>query len=219
MLAHAKLPSYHTTGICTCEVSFSFGIIFAFFEREVAMKNQRQAIAERLKGLRDAFDLTREDVASKTGIDIDVYARYEDGSLDVPISTITILASLFGIDPSSILTGCDPHAKVMRVTRKGCGALVERGGVYQYEGLSVLFAGKKMEPFIVTIDPSQKKLNLNHHPGQEFNYMLSGSMSLTVDGQTAVLNEGDCVYFDASKPHGMVAEGDKPVKFLAIITA
>ena len=38
-----------------------------------------------------------------------------------------------------------------------------------------------------------------------------------VDGKEMVLEEGDSVYFDATKQHGMQALNDKKAKFLAII--
>ena len=37
----------------------------------------------------------------------------------------------------------------------------------------------------------------------------------TGSGKTMILEEGDSIYFDSSKPHGMLAVGDKPVRFLA----
>ena len=40
-------------------------------------------------------------------------------------------------------------------------------------------------------------------------------MELYIGGKTMILEEGDSIYFDATKPHGMLAVGDKPVKFLA----
>lgn len=181
------------------------------------MTNQIQEIAQRLRGLRDASDLGIDQVSERTGIPAEIYRQYEDGTLDVPMSTITILATLFGVDPSTILTGVDPHAKTARVTRKGCGAIVERGGYYRYEALSVLFAGKQFEPFIVTVDPAFRDLHLNSHAGQEFNYVISGTLRLSVDGQVFDLNEGDSIYFDSTRPHGMLALGGKPAKFLAII--
>ena len=45
--------------------------------------------------------------------------------------------------------------------------------------------------------------------------VLEGKMELYIGGKTMVLEEGDSIYFDSMKPHGMLAVGDKPVKFLA----
>ena len=183
------------------------------------MENQRQAVAQRIKGLRDASDLTVSDVAAKTGVEAETYARYETGAADVPMSYLSVLAALYKVEVTALLTGGEAHAKVFHVTRKGTGPVVARRNVYHYEALGALFAGKAMEPFVVSVEPSLTSLHLNSHPGQEFNYVLSGTLRLTVGDHTLVLSAGDSIYFDAATPHGMQAAGEAPATFLAVITA
>ena len=108
------------------------------------MNNQREAIAERIRGLRDASDVSEADVAQRTGITIETYRKYETGILDVPMSYITILAAFYHVDPTVILTGSDAHAKAFHLTRKGTGAIIERRNVYQYEALGTRFANRVM---------------------------------------------------------------------------
>jgi quercetin dioxygenase-like cupin family protein len=47
--------------------------------------------------------------------------------------------------------------------------------------------------------------------------VMEGRLLLNIDGKDIVLNEGDSLYFDSTKPHGMQALDGKTVKFLAII--
>ena len=42
-------------------------------------------------------------------------------------------------------------------------------------------------------------------------------MKLVIDGKELILEEGDSVYFDATKKHGMQALNGKNAKFLAVI--
>lgn len=183
------------------------------------MKNQRNGIAERVRGLRDASEVTPLEVAAKTGIPEEIYLKYEAGELDVPMSYITILASFYHVDPTQILTGGDAHAKSFHLTRKGTGPIIERRNEYHYEALGALFSGRAMDPYIVTVAPSLREFHLNRHPGQEFNYVISGKLRLVINGKEMVLEPGDSIYFDSMKPHGMRAEGNEPATFLAIITA
>jgi quercetin dioxygenase-like cupin family protein len=44
-----------------------------------------------------------------------------------------------------------------------------------------------------------------------------GSLLLEIDGKEIVLEEGDSIYFDATKPHGMKALNNEKARFLAII--
>lgn len=181
------------------------------------MNTQIKQIAERLRGLRDSLDMSVAQAAAKSGVTEAEFRTYESGESDIPISFICQVAQTFGVATTSLLSGDEPHAKAFFVTRKGTGASVERRKAYKYQTLASGFLHAGMEPFEVTVEPDGLPLSLNTHQGQEFNYVLEGSLLLHIAGSELTLNEGDCIYFDATMPHGMKAQGNKKVKFLAII--
>ena len=88
---------------------------------------------------------------------------------------------------------------------------------YKYRSLVSGFVDHKADVFIVTVEPKPNAHTIykNTHPGQEFNLVLEGRMEIYLSGKTIVLDEGDSIYFDSSQPHGMLAVGDKAVRFLA----
>lgn len=181
------------------------------------MNSQIKQIAQRLRGLRDALDLTLQEAAGKCNISEEEYAQYESGNSDIPMSFICQVAQTFDIETTALISGDEPHAKTYFVTRKGTGAGVERTKVYKYQALASGFRNVKAEPFEVTVEPNDLPIHLNTHPNQEFNFVLEGSLQLQIAGNDLILNEGDSIYFDASKPHGMKALNNKVVKFLAVI--
>ena len=184
------------------------------------MKNQRQEIALRIRGLREAADLTPAAAAKALDITPVDYARYEDGLADMPLGTLSRVAALFKMDASALLTGGDSHARVFSVTRRGAGPIVERRSAYHYESLGAGFSKRKMEPFLVTVEPKPgAKPHLNAHPGQEFDRVIKGRLKVVIDSHAVTLKAGDSIYFDSARPHGMLALGGKPALFLAIITA
>jgi quercetin dioxygenase-like cupin family protein len=65
--------------------------------------------------------------------------------------------------------------------------------------------------------PAKEEIHYYAHPGQEFNYVISGQLKILLDGKELLLNEGDSLYFDAGIKHAMRAGGKKPAKFLAIV--
>ena len=69
----------------------------------------------------------------------------------------------------------------------------------------------------MTAEPSDTVPSLHGHEGQEFNYMLSGSMMFYLGDTTFQLEEGDSVYFDSGIPHAFKALNNQPAKFLAIV--
>ena len=150
------------------------------------MSEEIRQIAERLVGLRDALDLRPEDIASTCNIDLETYLGYESGEKDIPVSFLHQIAKHYGVELPALMFGYEPN--------------------------------RKADPFMVTVEPSapEAPFTLNTHPGQEFNLVLEGSMHLRIGEKELVLNEGDSIIFDSTRPHGMKAI-DRQVKFLAII--
>ena len=95
---------------------------------------------------------------------------------------------------------------------------MERREDYKYQSLAHNFINKRVEPFLVTVEPKQSdKINYNYHSGQEFNYVIEGTLKVLINGYEIVLNEGDSLFFDSGEKHGMKALNNKTAKFLAVI--
>ena len=96
--------------------------------------------------------------------------------------------------------------------------IVERRRAYNYEAHAANFVNRKADPFVVIVEPKEDKtVAYNSHPGQEFNYLLSGRLKFFIGDSEMVLEPGDSIYFDSGKPHAMLAMDGKAAKFLAII--
>jgi quercetin dioxygenase-like cupin family protein len=181
------------------------------------MEDQLKQIGERLRGLRDVLDLTAEEVAETIGISVEKYEKIEAGELDITISNLMKIAHKYGVSTEELIFAESPHMKSYFVVRKGQGMSIERTKAYKYQSLVGGFVNHKADVFIVTVEPKPDAHTVykNSHAGQEFNLVLEGKMELYIGGKTIVLEEGDSIYFDSTKPHGMLAIGDKAVKFLA----
>lgn len=204
---------------CFSKKNEKYGIIITTEEGNKMIN--REEIAQRIAGARDAADLTVEEVAEKLGISVETYKAYEAGTMDVPLGDIPQLAALFNTDPFAIFTGINSHTKVYSVTRNGKGPVVERNSAYHYESLNAAFTGAKVMPYIVTVLPNSgnELIHLNSHPGEEFDRVIEGRLEMLVDGHSVILDVGDTIYFDATKMHGMRALDGKAAKFLAVITS
>lgn len=183
------------------------------------MKEKIQFIAERIKELREISGLSATSLAQELGISLDVIIQYESGTVDIPVGFLYKVAHKFGIELTAILTGENPRLHVYCVVRKDKGLSVERRKQYKYESLAANFINKKAEPFIVKIDPDMEStpVEFNSHPGQEFNYVLEGTMKFIIDTHEVVLNAGDSIYFDSAYKHALKTMNQTPVKMLAII--
>ena len=178
-----------------------------------------RGLRERLRGLRDALDLSVEEVASDCKLTVDEYRALESGESDLSVSLLQRIAHKYGITLDELMFGEEPKMKSYFLTRKGTGVSVERTKAYKYESLASGFKDRIADPFIVTVEPKPEgtAVYFNTHEGQEFNLVIEGRLLLNINGKELILNPGDSLYFDSSKPHGMLALDGKTVKFLAVV--
>lgn len=183
------------------------------------MATDLKLIGERIKGLRDALDLSPAEMAQKLEVDEEVYLQYETGERDISVSYLQRVEREFNVDLATLMFGTEPKMNSYFITRKDKGVSVERVSAYKYQSLTAGFSNNVAEVFVVTVEPKpvEEDFYQNIHAGQEFNMILEGSMVLNINGKNLILNEGDSIYFDSSLPHGMKALHDKPVKFLAVV--
>ncbi|MDP4092925.1 MAG: cupin domain-containing protein [Bacillota bacterium] len=183
------------------------------------MSDQVKQVALRIKELREIDGVTIETLSKELGISKETYIEYESGNVDIPVSFLYEIANRFNVELSAILTGENPRLHIYSIVRNNKGVSVERRKEYKYQSLAYNFVHKKAEPFLVTVDPEPETVPVhnNSHPGQEFNYVIEGTLKVIIDGHEIILNEGDSLFFDSAYNHGMKAMGQKQAKFIAII--
>ena len=148
------------------------------------MTEQIKQIAGRIKEIREISGISAETLAAKLGLEKDIYINYESGDTDIPVGLVFKISELFNVELSVLLGGDNPRLHIYGLVRNGKGLKLERRRQYKYESLAFNFIHKKAEPFMVTIDPDPegKSTEFYSHPGQEFNYVLKGTMLTIIDG-------------------------------------
>ncbi len=178
-------------------------------------------VAERLRGLRDILGISIEEMCEKTGCSPEDYALIENGEKDFSVTFIYKCAEIFGVDLIVLLTGESPKLKRYCVVRNETGLPVKRREGFEYHHLAYLFKDKKIEPFLVKApyleEEQDKPISLSVHEGQEFDYILSGTLKMIIDGKEKIFTKGDSIIYDSSAPHGMIAINGESCEFLAIL--
>lgn len=178
-------------------------------------------VAERLKGLREACDLSMDDFCEKTGISVEDYAKIETGEKDFSITFLYKCSELFDVDLIELLTGAAPRLSNYSIIRKGEGLPIERRERFAYQHLAYRFKDKKIEPLMVTAPYDEKEqdkpIRLSVHEGQEWDFIIKGSLKFVIGDHTEILNEGDSLYYNSNQPHGMIAAGGSDCEFLAVL--
>lgn len=185
------------------------------------MDTQIAEIAQRLMALREILDVPVEEMAEYLHITAEKYLAYENAQEDFSVTFLQKCASKLGVDLVDLMTGENPRLSFYTVTRNGQGVSMKRRAGFSYQHMAHNLKGKLCEPFVVTApykeDEQDKEISLSSHDGQEFDYVLSGTLKVRMENHIITLNEGDAIQYDSSHGHGMIATGGKDCIFLAIV--
>ena len=179
------------------------------------MNEQIAQIAARIRELREILDITPDCVAVKVGVSVEQYQSYENASSDIPIGVLYGVAAEFGVDPTVLMTGEAPRMDEYSIVRAGQGVKVDRYAGYSFSALAFNYKNRDMDPMIVTLCRTDEA-QLVTHSGQEFNYVLEGSIKIIIGKREFALDPGDSVYFNPGIPHGQRALTAQ-AKFLTVI--
>jgi len=181
----------------------------------------KQTLGSRIHEARHLRGLTLQDLSSRTGITLETLEKVEANKMIPPLGELIKLGKALemkmgyfispGVEKPMTVVHSDKRPVVSRHGKKKS----EQYG-YFYESLAPEKADRFMEPFLITMVPSEVK-ELSTHDGQEFIFVLEGEMRAQVGDQVEILKPGDAVYYDSSHPHLVKCHGDKPTKILAVL--
>lgn len=185
------------------------------------MEPRISEVARRIHALREDMELTAADMAEATGLTPAEYETAEGGEQDFTFTFLYRCAEKFGVDMIELLTGENPHLTGYSVVRGGEGLAIKRRAGFEYRHLAPNFRDKLCEPFFVTApfvaEEQDAPIHLSRHDGQEFDFIISGSLRFAYEEHVEELTAGDALLYDSGRGHGMVATGGAPCTFLAIV--
>ena len=178
-------------------------------------------IAQRIRGLREILELSEAEMAKKASVTLEEYRAAESGKADFSFTFLYACAAAFGVDIVELLTGEKPKLSFYTVVRKGKGLPIHRREGFTYKHLAYRMKDKMAEPFLVTAPYSAQEqelpIPLSRHQGQEFDYILKGSLKVQLEDHIEILGEGDAIYYDSNHGHGMIATGGNDCTFIALV--
>ena len=184
-------------------------------------KEQLMEIASRIKEMREIMGFSIADMAEKTEVSEEQYKIFESANADIPFSFIHKCALAFDVELTELLEGRTARLSTYTVTRKGKGQKTAKEDGIDITNLAPKFRDKIAEPYFVRYEYSasqqNKPIHLSTHSGQEFDFILSGSLKVQVGEHTEILREGDSIYYNSSIPHGMIAIDGEDCVFCAVV--
>ena len=184
-------------------------------------KEHRQKLGDNLRTIRKLHNWSLSDINKLTGIPLSSLSKVENGHASLTFEKIVLLTEKLGIEFADLVK---PERKNLpqasrSITRAGNGPRLNVGNL-NFEFLSGELTASKSIAFRVTVTSARDDANIppfNHHSGEEFIYVLSGTLVLyTEHYEPLLLNAGDSIMFDASMDHSYAYDGEAPAQAIMV---
>lgn len=154
-------------------------------------------------------------LAKEADVSVGLVSQVERGLTEPSLQTMRKIASALRVPLFSLFRNEDHEVEVLRAESR-IEVRSPHGGI-RYSRLSP--PSGAIELLQGTLSPRRRSSPKPHsHPSHECLLVLSGRLSINVDGISHDLGEGDTCYFDSARPHFYENKHDEIVIFLLAVT-
>lgn len=178
------------------------------------IQSQLCSFGARLQELRRLHNWTLQELADRSGLSKAFLSRLESGDRQASIAAVLTLSRIFGVSLASLFDSdlaMDPCIVV-----RGANAVEQKVNGLTYSTLSKASNLFKLQPIRVKVSRSRPGSEHYRHEGEEWIYVLSGSLTLSLAGNTYDLERGDAAHFDSRLPHRLIARGKTDAELLLV---
>ena len=170
-------------------------------------------IGEKIKRLRLRHGLTQEELADRCELSKGFIALLERDLTSPSIATLMDIVECLGSDLTTFFSERGQEKLVFGeedIYVKSDEELL-KGSI---RWLVPSAQKNDMEPILLELGPGGETAEDDPHEGEEFGYVLSGSVLLTVGGAKHKLKKGDSFYFSPTRPHSLANRGKSEAKIV-----
>ena len=171
-------------------------------------------IGKKLKELRLCNDLTLEELASRSELTKGFLSQVERNLTSPSISTLEDILEALGSSLSEFFKE-DQEEKIVFQTQD---FFVDEKEGYTIEWVIPNAQKNEMEPVLLTLHPQQKSWVMDSHNGEEFGYVLKGSVVLVRENKKYRIRTKETFYINGKNSHYLYNPGNTDAKVLWITT-
>lgn len=178
-------------------------------------------MGERLRHARRRQGITLGELSEETTLSVSFLSRLERGETSTSIANLIMIATRLGISLHEFFEEAPDIGKGYILNRaqerEGQTALIAHG--YSYRLSTGDIPDQQMSAFELNFPPgSKERPALLTHDGEEVLYLIEGSIEFHIGEDSFVMNAGDCVHFNCSKPHMGRNIGQGTARLLMVVT-
>ena len=171
-------------------------------------------IGAKIRALRLKKKIGLVDLGKHTGLSAAMLSKIERGRLFPTLPTLLRIALVFGVGLEYFFAGARDQPLVA-ITRKSQRVeLPDRPGAretaYRFASLDYAATERRFNCYYAEFLPvPPAKLRPHDHAGVEFIVVMSGILSVHMNGDEHALEAGDAIYFDSTVPHAYRRSGGR----------
>lgn len=180
-----------------------------------------------LRGLRAREGWTLKEMSARSGIPVSTLSKVEHDRLTLTYDKLQLLGQRLGMRMSELFAEQEEDSAQPVTARRSIGDIAHSVRVetanYDYYYLCTELRRKRMIPVITKIRARSAKQfgELVRHSGEEFIYVLSGSIVVETEFYDPItLEAGQSLYIDSSMGHAyLAAEGCEEAEVLGVMSS
>ena len=187
-------------------------------------------IGSRLREERVRSGLSQRELARRLGLSASMISQLESGLSKPSVGTLYSIVTELGVSLDRIIRG-EEFSEEVPPPSNGRGA--ESPLVHPGERRTIeLASGVRWEQLTCGTEQDVDFLHatyevggastpdesLMRHHGREFGFIMSGTLGIQIGFEEYVLEAGDSIAFDSTRPHRLYNRGDVPVEAIWFVT-
>lgn len=171
-------------------------------------------IGKKLRDLRIQNDLTLEDLASRSELTKGFLSQVERNLTSPSISTLKDILEALGTNLSEFFH----EEKEGQIVFSTQDFFVDEQEDYTIEWVIPNAQKNEMEPILLTLHPHKKSHELSAHQGEEFGYVMKGTVTLVRGNKKYKLKAKETFYISGDTSHYLYNHGNSDAVILWITT-
>lgn len=173
-------------------------------------------IGEKIKEIRIQKGLTQEELADRAELSKGFISQLERDLTSPSIATLVDILQCLGTNLEEFFSGTSSEQVVYKKSDYFEKVDCELKNKIQW----IIPNAQKnmMEPILLTLEPGGQTYPDNPHEGEEFGYVLNGTVELSIGKRKYRVKKGESFYFTPNKQHYILAAGSQGAQLLWVST-
>jgi transcriptional regulator with XRE-family HTH domain len=161
-------------------------------------KVEGSSIGERIRMIRQAKSLTQEELGSRAGLTKGFISQVERNLTSLSVESLLGILDALDQKASTFFDEAFHEKIVFGIDDR---VELEKENVDKFEILVPAAQNRRMDPALLALNAGEKTEEEEPHEGEEFGFVLTGSIEVILGVKTYRVRKGECFYFKASKKH------------------